>query len=407
MEKHKGFVYEKTSLVEGDSPRIEVIVKPRSNSKPVCDGCGKPGGTYDTQPQREFSFVPLWNIAVFLLYAPRRVNCRHCKRVVIERMPWAEGKCRLTNTYKLFLANWAKRLSWKETAEIFSTSWSSVYRSVKWCVRWGLVHRTLTNIESIGVDEIQYRRGHTYLTLVYQLDEGCKRLLHVAKDRWEKSLDSFFDILPDETTEGIKFACTDMWKAYLKVIKNRAPQSLNILDRFHIAKKMSEALDKVRADETRKLKADGYEPILKHTRWCLLKRKENLTSKQAATLRQLAKYNTDTFKAYLMKLDFDRFWQYKSKFYAEKFLRQWCARANRSKIEPMKKMARMLLEHQHLLLNWFETNGLSSGAVEGFNNKAKLTFKKAYGFSEFETAQVALYHQLARLPEPDVTHRFW
>ncbi len=87
------------------------------------------------------------------------------------------------------------------------------------------------------------------MTLVYQLDAGCKRLLHVAKDRWEKSLDSFFDILPEETTKGIKFACTDMWKAYLKVIKNRAPQSLNILDRFHIAKKMSEALDKVRADE--------------------------------------------------------------------------------------------------------------------------------------------------------------
>ncbi len=149
--KHKGFVYVKASLVKGNSRRIEIVVKPRSNSKPVCDGCGQPGGTYDTQPQRKFSYVPLWNIAVFFLYAPRRVNCRNCKRVVIERIPWAEGKCRMTNTYKLFLANWAKRLSWKETAEIFSTSWSSVYRAVKWCVCWGLVHRTLTNIESIGV----------------------------------------------------------------------------------------------------------------------------------------------------------------------------------------------------------------------------------------------------------------
>ncbi len=213
---------------------------------------------------------------------------------------WAEGKCRMTNTYKLFLDNWPSASVGRKLPRFSAQAVQQRYRAVKWCVCWGLVHRTLTNIESIGVDEIQYRRGHTYMTLVYQLDAGCKRLLHVAKDRWEKSLDSFFDILPEETTKGIKFACTDMWKAYLKVIKNRAPQSLNILDRFHIAKKMSEALDKVRADETRKLKADGYEPILKHTRWCLLKRKENLTSKQAATLRQLAKYNTDTFKAYLM-----------------------------------------------------------------------------------------------------------
>ncbi len=110
-----------------------------------------------------------------------------------------------TNTYKLFLANWAKRLSWKETAEIFSTSWSSVYRAVKWCVCWGLFIERSPISKSIGVDEIQYRRGHTYMTLVYQLDAGCKRLLHVAKDRWEKSLDSFFDILPKETTKGIKF----------------------------------------------------------------------------------------------------------------------------------------------------------------------------------------------------------
>jgi hypothetical protein len=138
----------------------------------------------------------------------------------------------------------AKRLSWKKTASIFGTSWDSVFRAIQWVVHWGIVHRDLTGIESIGIDEIQYRRGHNYLTLVYQLDQGFKRLLYVRKDRTEESLNGFFNLLDSKTIAGIKYACTDRWPAYLKVLKERASATLNILDRFHIAKKFGEALDK-------------------------------------------------------------------------------------------------------------------------------------------------------------------
>ncbi|MCY2984159.1 MAG: transposase [Planctomycetota bacterium] len=101
-----------------------------------------------------------------------------------------------------------------------------------WLLQWGLIHRDLSGIESIGVDEIRYRRGHNYLTLVYQLDQGAKRLLYVCKDRTEESLNGFFNILNSETIAGIIYACTDMWPAYLKVLKKRASGALNILDRF-------------------------------------------------------------------------------------------------------------------------------------------------------------------------------
>jgi transposase len=107
-----------------------------------------------------------------------------------------------------------------------------------------------------------------------------------------------------------------------------------------------------------------------------------------------------------MREDFNRFWTYSSATWAGKFLREWCKRANQTNIEPMQAMAKTLLKHEGLLLNWFESKGLSSGVVEGFNNKAKLTMRKAYGFKEFETIQVALYHQLAKLPEPKSAHKF-
>ena len=402
LEKQSGFVY-------GDGKwrddAIEIELTPRKGSKPICSGCGKRRPGYDRLPARRFEYVPLWQLAVFFVYAMRRVNCPECG-VVVERIPWACGKNHQTTSYRIFLSTWAKRLSWQEVATIFGTSWDSVYRAIHWVVSWGIVHRELSDLESIGVDEIQYRRGHKYLTLVYQLDEGAKRLLYVAKDRTEASLHGFFDILDAPTISGIKFACTDMLPAYLKVLKQRASSALNILDRFHIAKKFSEALDKVRAEEARQMKADGYEEVLKNSRWSLLKRRSNLTTKQTVKLRELLKYNLRTVKAYLMREDFNRFWTYTSPTWASKFLREWCARAKRSRIEPMQKLANTLIKHESLLLNWFESKGLSSGVVEGFNNKAKLTMRKAYGFKEYKSIEIALYHQLGKLPEPKSTPRF-
>ena len=403
IEKQKGFVYSEARMTKAGE--IEFALQPRQGSKPICGSCGKKGATYDHTSLRRFEFVPLWGIAVFFVYRMRRVDCRACG-VTTERIPWSCGNHQQTFSYRLFLATWAKRLSWKETASIFGTSRDSVFRAIQWVVHWGIIHRDLTGIESIGIDEIQYRRGHKYLTLVYQLDQGFKRLLYVRKDRTEESLNGFFDLLDSKTIEGIKYACTDMLPAYLKVLKARASSTLNILDRFHIAKKFGEALDKVRAEETRQMYKDGYESVLKNSRWSILKRRSNLTTHQTVKLRELLRYNLKTTKAYLMREDFNRFWSYTSPTWASKFLREWCIRAGRSRIEPMQKIAKTLRKHEPLLLNWFESQGLSSGVVEGFNNKAKLTMRKAYGFKDVETISIALYHQLGNLPEPKRTHKF-
>jgi len=256
--------------------------------------------------------------------------------------------------------------------------------------------------------EVQWQQGHKYLTLVYQIDDGSKRLLWTGKDRTTKTFLRFFHMLGKERSGKLKFVCSDMWKPYLKVIAKKASQAIHVLDRFHIMQKMSKAIDKVRAGEARQMKADGYEEILKHSRWCLLKRPENLTDKQTVKLSELLKYNLHSVRAYLLKEDFQRFWEYVSPGWAAKFLDQWCTRTMRSKLEPMKEVARTLRNHRELLLNWFRAKGaLSSGVVEGFNNKVKLTTRKSYGFRTYEAIETALYHNLGALPEPDFTHRFW
>jgi transposase len=171
--------------------------------------------------------------------------------------------------------------------------------------------------------------------------------------------------------------------------------------------KMNKAIDKVRASEARRMERDGYEPVLKHSRWCLLKRPSNMTSKQTVKLKELLQYNLRAVRAYLLREDFQRFWEYTSPGWARRYLREWCTRTMRSQLEPMKDVARTLRRHEELLINWFRAKGeISAGIVEGFNNKAKLTMRKAYGFRTDLGIEVALYHQLGELPEPDLTHRF-
>jgi transposase len=405
--RFRGFVYQHARF-SADRKSIEVAVRPRQGSAAICSRCHLPAPGYDRLDERRFEFIPLWGFLVFLLYTMRRVECRRCDAVVVEEVPWGDGKRQLTRAYMLFLARWARRLSWKETAEAFRTSWDKVFDAVEHVVTWGLEHRRLGPIDAIGVDEIQYAKGHKYLTLVYQIDLGITRLLWVGKERTIESFQGFFTMIGEELTSKIVFVCSDMWEPYLKVVRERCSDALHILDRFHIVAKMNKALDEVRAEESRRMQREGQEPVLKKSRWLLLKREQNLASEQRFRLRDLLRYNLKTVRAYLLKEAFQQLWDYNSTAWAAKFLDQWCRQTMRSRIEPMKKIARSLREHRELILNYFRAQKLlSSGVVEGLNNKAKVTMRKSYGFRTFRVLELALYHSLGKLPEPESTHEFF
>ena len=407
VQKFKSFVYASVKWSESAGELALIVeVAARANGSSICSGCGRRRPGYDTLRPRRFEFVPLWGIPVFFVYALRRVNCKRCG-VKVEAVPWAEGKHTLTLTYMQFLATWAKRLSWQEVAGVFRTSWEKVFRSVEWAVHWGLAHRDLSDVRSIGVDEVLWQRGHKYLTVVYQIDDGCKRLLWVGKDRTARTLLRFFRAFGKERSAQLRFVCSDMWKAYLKVVARKAGQAIHVLDRFHVAMYMNKAIDEVRAQEIRALKAKRLAPVLTHSRWCLLKRPENLTANQEIKLADLLRYNLKAVRSYLLKEDFQFFWGYISPFWAGEFLDRWCRRAVRSRIEPMQKVARKLRSHRELLINWFRAKkAISSGAMEGLNNKLKLNVRKSYGFRTFRVAEIVLYHTLGALPEPECTHRF-
>jgi transposase len=347
---------------------------------------------------------------VFLAYRMRRVNCKRCG-VTVEMVPWCDGKNRLTTTYRWYLASWARRLSWSEVGAIFRTSWDSVCRAVEHAVEWGLAHRDLSELTAPGVDEIAWARGHRYLTPVYDIGGPTRRLLAVAEERTEASLRRCLEGLGKPVCLGVKYVCSDMWRPYLNVIAERLSQAIHVLDRFHVMQQFGKALDEIRAEESRQLVRDGFEPVLKKSRWCFLKRPEDLTDKQtvklSVKLSEVLKYNLRTVRAYLLREEFQRLWEYRSAWWAGKFLDEWTGRVMRSRLEPMKKIARSIRTHRPLILNWFRARGqVSSGAVEGLNNKVKLVTRKSYGFRTTKVAKLALLHNLGHLPEPKRTHKF-
>ena len=278
-------------------------------------------------------------------------------------------------------------------------------------VSYGLAHRELSGITAIGVDEIAYAKGHRYATLVYQIDSGgSRRLLYVGEGRTVKTLLRFFRMLQKakiDFVQSIHFVCSDMWKPYLKVIAKKLPQALHILDRYHLVANLNKALDRVRAEEARQLKAEGWS-ILTRSRWLLLRRRKKLPHKQRYRLREILQWNLRTVRAYMLKEQLQALWEYRSPTYAGRLLDAWCRSAMRSRLEPMKKVARSLRQHRELILNWFRAKRqYNSGIVEAMNANVKLRFRKAYGFRTFEAIEVALYHQFGCLPEPESTHKFW
>ena len=368
---------------------------------PRCGVCGQRAVYRDTRAERHFRHVPLWGIAVHLVYAPRRVVCKRCGGVHVEAMPWVSGKRQFTRALMVTLATWARILTWQQVATLFHCAWSTVASAVDETVEYGLAHRTLSGVTHIGIDEIARKRGHVYVTNVYDL--GSRRLLWSGEGRGHKTLEAFFEFFAERTArlEGI---CCDMWQPYIDVIKAKAPQAVIVFDKFHIVQHLTQAVDQVRRDEIRD-KGPAHKALMAKTRYLWLKNPWNLTEKQQLRLSELEKLNLKINRAYLLKEAFREFWDASQPTGAKRYLDKWFWWATHSRLPPMRDFAWMLRRHQDDLLNYFNLP-IHNGTVEGLNNKAKVIIHKAYGFRTATNYIRNLYHCMAELPLPKTMHTF-
>jgi transposase len=228
-----------------------------------------------------------------------------------------------------FLARWARRLSWRETAQVFQTSWEAVYRSVEWFVQWGLAQRQLQQVWSIGIDEIHWgqgKRADQFLTVIYQIDSQCRRLLWVGRRRTQATLRRGLQALGSEVMKGLRFVCSDMWQPYyyyLIVMAAEASQALHVLDRFHITTHLNQAVDQVRRGESTRLRAEGKAAAerLKHMRWTLLRCGSRVPGRARQKLQALLVSKLATARAWDLKETFQHLWHYRPLLWGQNFSR--------------------------------------------------------------------------------------
>lgn len=266
-----------------------------------------------------------------------------CGGIHVEAMPWVSGKRRFTRALMVTLARWARVLTWKQVAALFRCSWDTVEAAVDEAVAFGLAHRDLSAVTHIGIDEISRKRGHVYVTNVYDLKS--RQLLWSGEGRARETLEGFFDWFGEERSAQLEGVCCDMWQPYADVVKARAPKAILVFDKFHIVQHLTKAVDQVRRDEIRE-KGKEHKVLMSKTRYIWLKNPWNLTEKQQARLSELEHLNLKINRAYLLKESFRQFWSYTYAGWAERYLDNWFWWATHSRLGPMREFAWMLRRHQ-------------------------------------------------------------
>lgn len=364
-----------------------------------CSACGRFDRVRDRRPERRWRHLPLWDIPVELHYRPARVACRACGGPKVEAIPWSMGKSTLSRPLVVELATWSRLLAWDVVARLYGVSWATVRQAVEQAVAYGLARRDLSSLRVIGVDELSRRKGHVYHTNVYDIGTSPRRLLWSGEGRTKATLRRFFDDIGPARAQQLEAVCCDMWANYVDVVTERAPQAVLVFDKFHIAKHLNDAVNEVRKTEARGLK-DSDPTLLAGTRYIWLKHPANLTDRQRLRLAELEKRGgLKVLRAYQLKELFRRFWNYRSKAWARKYLNRWFWWATHSRMEPLREFAWMLRRHEAGILAYFD-HRIDNGAVEAMNGNAKAVARRARGFRSEKTYTLAMLHCMGHLTLP-------
>lgn len=382
--------------VEESNDQLVAEIEAIPGRLPRCGRCGRPvRRTKGRLRRRAWRDLKIRHLPLVLAYTPRRVVCPDCG-VRVEQVPWAERWSRVTKTLTRAVADLARRTDLSTVAQHFEINWKTVSSVIHRAVQWGLRKRRKRPLRVIGLDEVSRKKGHRYLTLVYDLERG--QLVWVGKDRSKTTLEAFFDELGRRRSGHLEAVVLDMWEAYLSVVRQRAPQATVCFDRFHVVQHLNRAVDEVRRSMVRRL-AGPQKALVKGMRFVLLKNPWNQTPKQKQALSALVRSNHPLSRAWYLKEDLQRFWDYVREGWAEKHLRQWLWWASHSRLEPFKRLARLIRTHLDGILAWTRLR-VSNGALEGMNNKVKLVSHRSYGFRNDARYMEAIYHNCGALPLP-------
>jgi transposase len=397
IRKQLGLKAHRVTAVEATEAAVVIRIDQLGRRRLRCGHCGmRVRRVHDVRPERRWLDLTLRGVSLVLAYHPRRLRCRRCG-VHVEAVPWAEPWARVTRALAGAVVGLARRLSWQETARTYQLNWKSVASLVRRAVAYGLAERRHKPLHWIGIDEVSRKKGHRYLTVVYDLERRV--LVWVGEDRTTATLAKFFTGLGRRRCRTIRVVCMDMWAAYATAVADHLPKAQVLFDRFHVVQHLNRAVDEVRRNEMRRLSRRQRTPF-RRIRYLLLKSPRNLSLTEKDRISRLVRWNNPIVRAYLLKELFQLFWDYDDPELARTHMANWIRKAKRTRLAPFKVFVQLLEGHLEGILAWTNLR-LSNGALEGMNNKIKLVSHRGFGFRSTANFIAAIYHSCANLPLPN------
>jgi transposase len=374
--------------VELGSGEIRVYLEHDQDQQWACPECGKPCGVYDHQEERRWRHLDTCQYRTILHAKIPRADCsEHGARVV--KVPWAETGSRFTALFEAVAISWLRQASQKAVAEQLQLSWDEIHRILDRAVARGLKRRTAESIARLGVDEKSFKKGFRYFTLVNDLDRN--RVLYVAQEREQASLDGFWKTLTPEQLPRIEAIALDMWDAYLNSIRKNLPDADRkiVFDKFHIAQHLTDAVDRVRRKEQKELKAEGND-LLKGTRYSWLRNPANMKWEERRKFAALRQSHLKSSRAWALKQSAMELFDYKSETWARKHFRWWFGWATRSRLQPVIKVAGMLRRRLENILTYLRHRITNAGS-ESINAKIQWVKYTARGYRNKQNFINAIY----------------
>ncbi len=347
-----------------------------------CSACGCRQVISRGQVERRFRSLPIGGRATFVVFPIPRVECQACGVVRQVEVPFADPRRSYTKAFERYALELSKRMTIRDVAVHLGVGWDVIKDIQKRDLSRRFAKPKLKHLRAIAIDEIAVAKGHRYLTVVMDLESGA--VVFVGDGKGADALKPFWKRLRPSGAK-IQAVAMDMSGGYQAAVRTNLPQAKIVFDHFHVIKLFNEKLSDLRRALYREATDVQHKAVLKGTRWLLLKNAENLDPEkdEKGRLQEALKLNEPLAVAYYMKEDLRRFWEQPGKQFATTFLDGWIRRAEASGIKILQQMAKTLAAHRSGLLAYYDVM-ITSGPLEGTNNKIKTMKRQVYGFRDLE-----------------------
>ena len=381
----RGYRYEKTEYAERGI--VFHVTQPKETC--LCSACGSAEVVLRGQAERRFHCLPIGHKEVTLVLPIPRVECQSCETVRQVSVPFADPRRSYTKSFARYALELSRWMTIKDVACHLGISWDVIKDIQKQDLQRRFGKPKLKHLRRIAIDEISVGKGHRYLTLVLDLESGA--VVHVGEGKGGDALKAFWKRLRSSGAK-IEAVATDMSPAYIQAVTKHLPQATLVFDRFHVIKLFNDKLSDLRRELFREATDQLHKDVLKGTRWLLLKRPENLDPKrnEPARLQDALRLNQPLATAYYLKEQLREVWEQEDEQEARDFLLDWIAQAECSGIRMLINFAKTLRIHAWGILAYYD-HPISTGPLEGTNNKIKTMKRQAYGFRDAEFLKLKIY----------------